>query len=234
MHLLQQDKTRRKRLKRSNTTSIFSLLGTSTAKNDDALNGKDNKKKQHRPLALSRKTTQALTQYRPVRLAGRDSNAWPCLDNRTAEHLSLFLPSRVTVALEWHLLYSMDQHGSSLQTLYNKVQQYSGPCLLVIQTTDEEPLHYGSGECFLWKLPKDGPSEHPLPAVYRWTGKNDYLIYASREYLSMGGGDGRVGLWLDRDLLHGHTETCATFDNEPLTSEKKFECLALEIWGFRF
>lgn len=42
------------------------------------------------------------------------------------------------MAHEWRLLYSMDQHGSSLQTLFYNVQKHLGPCLLVIQTTDEE------------------------------------------------------------------------------------------------
>lgn len=46
--------------------------------------------------------------------------------------------------------------------------------------------------------------------------------------------DGKVGLWLHGDLLHGHTEPCATFENEPLADHTTFECLALEIWGFKF
>ena len=46
--------------------------------------------------------------------------------------------------------------------------------------------------------------------------------------------DGRVAIWLNEDLLQGHTESCATFDNKPLSTNSKFECLALEVWGFRF
>lgn len=46
--------------------------------------------------------------------------------------------------------------------------------------------------------------------------------------------DGRVGLWIHHDLMHGHTETCPTFDNEPLAAQPDFECLGIEIWGFDF
>ncbi|CDH54303.1 tld-domain-containing protein [Lichtheimia corymbifera JMRC:FSU:9682] len=257
-HLLQQDKTRRKKLKRSSTTAsiLNSLISASSDSSDE--DGEDENKHRHgigrqkdahndknrRPL-VTRKTTHDIVQYRPVKLTQRDANTMSCLDTRMAETLRLFLPRRLSVAHEWRLLYSMDQHGSSLQTLFYNVQKHLGPCLLVIQTTDEEifggylseTLHmesryYGSGECFLWRM--DMQSGNPRPLVYRWAGKNDYLIYSDRNYLSLGGGDGKVGLWLNGDLLHGHTEPCATFENEPLADHTTFECLALEIWGFKF
>lgn len=51
---------------------------------------------------------------------------------------------------------------------------------------------------------------------YTWTGNNQFFINATREFLSMGGGGGNFGLWLDADLNHGRSQKCATFDNEPL------------------
>lgn len=51
---------------------------------------------------------------------------------------------------------------------------------------------------------------------YTWTGNNQFFVNATREFLSMGGGGGHYGLWLDADLNHGRSQKCATFDNEPL------------------
>lgn len=44
--------------------------------------------------------------------------------------------------------------------------------------------------------------------------------------------DGRIGLWLHGDLLHGHSDVCVTFENPQLSEQPDFECLNIEIWGF--
>ncbi|WFD20380.1 hypothetical protein MCAP1_002624 [Malassezia caprae] len=106
-----------------------------------------------------------------------------------------------------------------------------------------EPLHicshyYGSGECFLWKtvqrrLPvppsaTDGDASqyddlHPDLAieVFRWTGKNDYMVLSESDYLSVGGGDGRYGLWLDEKLDKGLSAKCPAFHNEVLCNAQE-------------
>ena len=67
--------------------------------------------------------------------------------------------------------------------------------------------------------------------AFPYSGVNDFLIYCQRDYLSVGGGDGHYGLWLDNDLENGISETCPTFGNEPLSDEgKKFDVLGIEIW----
>jgi len=67
--------------------------------------------------------------------------------------------------------------------------------------------------------------------AFPYSGVNDFLVYCQRDYLSVGGGDGHYGLWLDNDLEHGISETCPTFGNEPLSDEgKKFDILGVEIW----
>ncbi len=49
--------------------------------------------------------------------------------------------------------------------------------------------------------------------------------------MSVGGGDGRYGLWLDRVLETGVSAACLTFGNEPLSEEGgKFEVLGVEVW----
>ncbi|KAI8369420.1 TLDc domain-containing protein, partial [Radiomyces spectabilis] len=161
------------------------------------------------------------------------------------------LPRRYRLAQQWNLLYSLDQHGSSLSTLYTMLQDAKGPCLLVLKDEDShlfgaylnEPLHvsssfYGTGECFLWKLTDavvPDASHHPPPKikVFPWTGKNEYMIVSEPSFVAFGGGDGKFGLWLNSDLERGHSEPCPTFDNEALSPHPQFSCIELEIWGFQ-
>lgn len=56
-------------------------------------------------------------------------------------------------------------------------------------------------------------------------------MFCETHFLSVGGGDGRYGLWLDDSLDRGHSSTCMTFGNEPLSDEgEKFGILGVEIW----
>lgn len=67
--------------------------------------------------------------------------------------------------------------------------------------------------------------------AFPYTGENDYTLYCEPEYLSIGGGDGRYGLWLDASMNKGVSDTCPTFGNEPLSDEgTKFNVLGVEIW----
>lgn len=60
---------------------------------------------------------------------------------------------------------------------------------------------------------------------------NDYLIFCEQSYLSVGGGDGKYGLWLDGVLEKGISSHCMTFGNEPLSEEgEKFEVVGVEVW----
>ena len=60
---------------------------------------------------------------------------------------------------------------------------------------------------------------------------NDYLIFCEQYYLSVGGGDGKYGLWLDGVLERGISSRCMTFGNEPLSEEgEKFEVVGVEVW----
>ncbi|KAI7850405.1 TLD-domain-containing protein [Circinella umbellata] len=253
-HLERNDKRRQTMIRRS-STGLFSSLSlsssTSSSSSSSSSNSSDDDDEQKKSLL----SMAEQNQYPPIKLTQRSVHTSGCLNTDIAEQLRNSLPSRMAVCSEWPLLYSMDQHGSSLQTMYTRLENHIGPCLVIIQTTDEEifgayltePIHiqsrfYGSGECFLWRLDPSYmhavdsvvSTQDPLIETYRWTGKNDYLCYSARNYISFGGGDGRVAIWLNEDLLQGHTESCATFDNKPLSSSLDFECLGLEIWGFRF
>lgn len=67
--------------------------------------------------------------------------------------------------------------------------------------------------------------------AFPYSGVNDFMIYCEAGFLSVGGGDGHHGLWLDSQLDGGVSEPCLTFGNEPLSDQgKKFDVLGLEIW----
>lgn len=67
---------------------------------------------------------------------------------------------------------------------------------------------------------------------YPWTGDNLYFIKGNADSIVIGAGEGNYGLWLDEDLYHGTTNSCKTFNNEPLTNRKDFVVSALECWCF--
>jgi hypothetical protein len=83
----------------------------------------------------------------------------PIFSSRILEQLQPFLPVITRMASNTTLLYSMEQHGISIRTLYSNCQEYEGGSLVVIQTQTgstfgafvPEHLHiqggyYGTGE----------------------------------------------------------------------------------------
>ena len=42
---------------------------------------------------------------------------------------------------------------------------------------------------------------------------------------------GRSGLFLDEGLIRGFTESCQTYNNDPLTATKDFSINAVELWA---
>ncbi|KAK5130809.1 hypothetical protein LTR08_001643 [Meristemomyces frigidus] len=81
---------------------------------------------------------------------------------------------------------------------------------------------------------KNGGSATPERIRFKafpYTGENDFSIFCQPEYLSIGGGDGHYGLWLDDTLRSGVSATCPTFGNEPLSDEgTKWDVLGVEVW----
>ncbi|KAH9900705.1 TLD-domain-containing protein [Cubamyces lactineus] len=186
-------------------------------------------------------------ERKSVRLVGRKDMTTPILTVEIADMLRPFFPALARLPRSWTLLYSLDQHGISLNTLYARCQDFKGSALLIVRDANNavfgawmgEGIHpskgayYGTGESFLWQLvAKD------RVRVYKWTGKNDYVALCESDYISFGGGDGHYGLWLDETLSDGSSARCPTFDNEPLCSPGPrqgetvtFECVGLEVWG---
>ncbi|KAL8761675.1 MAG: hypothetical protein Q9184_002210 [Pyrenodesmia sp. 2 TL-2023] len=265
------------------------------------------------------------------------------LTRALAEEIRLLVPPRLQLCESWNLVYSLEEDGVSLTTLYNKCQscstQKGGSFVLVVKDAAggvSPPLptllhsfqqtytlqgtansiqifgayltdaphpsssFYGTGECFLWRssilpassllssLPpppsapesaslgrsttlasprsssqshfhnhlsasasttslssssnnnnNNGRTPSPAPSVeqrirfkaFPYSGVNDYLIFCETGFLSVGGGDGRYGLWLDGVLERGISSSCMTFGNEGLSEEgEKFEVVGVEVW----
>ncbi|KAG0669793.1 oxidation resistance protein 1 [Maudiozyma exigua] len=188
------------------------------------------------------------------------------------DEIRMLMPTRIQLYNEWTLLYSLEQHGASLHSLYNNVtpsdEDVNRRIGYVIVIKDRhngifgaysnEPLlphehkrYYGNGECFLWKLEKvpdvrignnKETKENEKDEInqnedkwqfvgYPYTGVNEFAIYCTSEFLSMGAGDGRYGLWCDGSLLRGVSYPCQTYGNEPLSKEgEKFHIMGLEVW----
>ncbi|WFD42594.1 oxidation resistance protein 1 [Malassezia psittaci] len=251
-----------------------------------SLSGAEERKREQKPI--------------PVSLIGRREDTDAVVDHWHAARIQASLPRRLRLGHTWRLLYSLDQHGSSLSTLYDKTARgleqreqvrsalnnegwlrgssaAAQQATLGLQTqpgdTGSSTLHmgtgvslrhaglvlaisdahgnvfgaflnealkvashyYGTGECFLWKTVKrrlpvppseaggatentDIPDLHPEMAVevFPWTGQNDYVILSESNFLSIGNGDGKYGLWLDETLNYGSSACCPTFNNQVL------------------
>lgn len=75
----------------------------------------------------------------------------------------------------------------------------------------------------------------PSPSIrfsaFPYSGVNEYFVYCEVHSLSVGGGDGKYGLWLNDSLDKGISATCLTFGNQPLSDEgEKFGVLGVEVW----
>lgn len=151
---------------------------------------------------------------------------------------------------EMHLLYSTNEHGMSLRTLFSKVQT-AAPTLIAIRDTrgrafgcyaahawkSSATRYYGSGETFVY-----GVEGEEGVGVFKWSRANSFFQFTSATFLAVGGGSGsHFALWVDEDLLMGTTFACSTFGSPPLTDWKgkgdgtsttEFKVLCLEVWGF--
>jgi hypothetical protein len=68
--------------------------------------------------------------------------------------------------------------------------------------------------------------------AFPYSGVNDYMMLCETGFLSVGGGDGKYGLWLDNSFEKGISSSCPTFGNEPLSEQgEKFDILGVEIWS---
>ncbi|KAF3161187.1 oxidation resistance protein 1, variant 2 [Orbilia oligospora] len=181
------------------------------------------------------------------------------LTEAIAEEIRLLIPARLQLHETWTLMYSLEEHGVSLSTLYQRLGK--GAFVFVVRDTSDgifgafanesiQPSagrYYGTGECFLWKASTLSSSSASSLSIsnqfssrtsdnirfkaFPYSGVNDYMILCDRDFISFGGGDGHYGLWVDGNLDSGVSSTCLTFGNEPLSEEgDKFTILGVEVW----
>ncbi|KAG4304788.1 hypothetical protein PORY_001841 [Pneumocystis oryctolagi] len=210
-------------------------------------------------VAKYKSTSLVLPPLVPVSLYGYNKEKWTVnLTEELVENIRGFLPPRLQLQDKWKLVYSLDYHGASLLTLYSKSFQNRGVFgsrhgfLLVVKDSDNHIFgafineyphlstsYYGSMECFIWKMissdSTENKNEHKLRLkVFMPTGINNYIIFCDNSFLSIGGGDGKCGLWLDSRLEKGISTSTQTFNNEALSDSVKpgerFDIIGVEIW----
>ncbi|KAL2142779.1 hypothetical protein VTI28DRAFT_732 [Corynascus sepedonium] len=98
-----------------------------------------------------------------------------------AEEIRIMVPARLGIVDEWKLVYSLEQDGASLATLYEKCAQYQGVrvgFVLCVKDCDgglfgaylsdfphPAPKYFGTGECFLWRASILSPLPPPPSAI---------------------------------------------------------------------
>lgn len=181
----------------------------------------------------------------PLNLEERYETTLPILTLDMAEQIRNKIPSLYKEAVHWKLLYSIDQHGTSLKTLYSNVRN-AGPCVMALLTEENEIFgaftsepfdptisnrFYGSGLSFLWKY----NNQTKAIKFYEALSTNQYYMLADNKFIAMGGGDGKFGFYLNQNLINGYISPCMTYTyNDSIIENENFECYGLEIWGFEF
>ncbi|KAF9975563.1 oxidation resistance protein 1 [Actinomortierella ambigua] len=107
---------------------------------------------------------QQLQTLPTLQLLDRYADTDPVLDVEIAQQIRMELPRRLRNATKWNLVYSSDQHGISMSTLYHRCKG-RGPIVLAIKDTTDAIFgayvseafktnlsYYGTGECFLWNV----------------------------------------------------------------------------------
>jgi hypothetical protein len=130
--------------------------------------------------------------------------------------------------------------------MFGKSRHFKDPVLAVIKDGEgrifgafaTEPWHphighFGTGECFLWRLEKSDDGK--LNKVRRWksTGENDYYMLCETGFIAAGCGESKFGLWLDAQLECGNSHSVPTYWNEPLAVSDNFVCMSFELWGLK-
>lgn len=179
-----------------------------------------------------RKRTPILVNVRPPLILGDSSILGP--NCRSELHKIVEnLPVRF-VSHDWELVYTTMRDGTSLQTLYTKVQ---GVYPNVIIVRDSHGHIFGCFTPTAWKMCTryEGTGESfvftliPDVAIHKWSRKNSYFQLASATSLALGGG-GSFALFVDSMVERGSSGHCATFDSPCLASAEQFNIVVLEAF----
>lgn len=181
-----------------------------------------------------------------VVLKERKEDTEGVLSTRVADLIRAHLPPLSRLPKSWSLLYSLDQDGISLNTLYNNCEaplrnrKMNGPyigqsgVILAVRDSESDSVleNPEKGSVFgafvaegLGKKSKGffGGGDSFLwkyskgqLEVFKATGRNTYFVICESDYMGFGGGSTSYGLYLDSGLLEGSSAPCPTFGNKIL------------------
>jgi len=155
-----------------------------------------------------------------------------------------FLPGRVRHR-NWRLLYSTATHGCSIDSFYRYQAITDEPVVILIKemggdrvfgayTTESWSIHdrpFGQGDSFTFSFTASSHDYDTDIEVHKWTKANDTFMIANKDSFSLGAGGDGPALRLDRALLNGSSNACATFGNKILASKSEFKIKVCEVWG---
>ncbi|GAB5359840.1 hypothetical protein AAMO2058_000576800 [Amorphochlora amoebiformis] len=169
-------------------------------------------------------------EYTPQLLNYRIS---PILSKPVAKELVQYVPPALQMD-DLKLLYSSNEHGALLSTLFDKATG-QGPAILIVK--DESNAVFGAFSPESWRRGSFGNGQSfvftvsPQVEIYKWDrGRNTHFFNASHNHIGIGGP--KAAIWLDSKLRSGLTEDCNTFLSPPLSKSCNFDCYGVELWGF--
>ncbi|KAH6907093.1 TLD-domain-containing protein [Coprinopsis sp. MPI-PUGE-AT-0042] len=175
-------------------------------------------------------------------LKERKASTEAVLNQELADLIRPHLPPLSRLPKSWTLLYSLDQHGISLNTLYNNCeaplrnrkhgQNYvgMGGVLLVLRDseTSEQSVDGTFGAFIAEGLGRKSKGffgggdsflwkySNGALQVFKASGRNTYFAICESGYMAFGGGSTSYGLYIDSGLLEGYSAPSVTFGNETL------------------
>lgn len=168
-----------------------------------------------------------------VKLEGHENSI---LSDELATQIRFLLPDHLE-SLNWKLIYRLDEHGASLQTLFDRCGQWNTPCVLVMKDTSNvlhgafasESLHrcanfYGNGDCFLF----NSTNSSSLKAYLATELNENFILSATGASIAFGTAPDGFGLWVDDLLQNGHSSQSTTYRNQAMGS---FQVADFEIWS---
>ena len=140
----------------------------------------------------------------------------------------------------WTAIFSTEEDGYSLQSIYRKVEEREEPFFLAIEDSSGDVFgsfmtakpkittdFVGTGKSWLFYF-----DHNEDVVICPWSGKNDYFMQGRNDALILGADDGKFGIYLDEDLNNGRLQICSTYTGWP-KEEKDFRVKCLQIWNFQ-
>lgn len=154
-------------------------------------------------------TSDILSRNEDFRFLNRLTTTDGIMDKHLAIQINATLPALYKESHDWHLIYSMDQDGISLNTLFSKSGETGqGSCVLVIKDQNKRVYgaylsehlcikkgFYGNGTSFLWS------TNATSFKIFMATGINEFYISSvDTTSFSLGDGKSGPGLFINDDF----------------------------------